>query len=138
KDLSSSSHENSLDSDQNDIIKFSSPGIADVRIYYGLDELEESAQFIIEAQVAAEQVVKQDDIGDGRTETVGYRNVKVNKVYKGNVKVGDVIEVAEPGYFIKPDVYEAYEGYKMMESGGRYILFLRSSMDGEFSGIMLG
>ena len=117
--------------EQSNVIKVVSAGEADTIIYEGIDEVEQSAQIIVEAKIvgqrSTENFVKNGEV----LETYGVTNVKVNKVYKGNVKAGDILTVAEPGYFDANNKYVSFEGYKIMEENGRYLLFMTPSKSGK-------
>jgi len=47
------------------------------------------------------------------------------------VQVGDELTIAEPGYFNDAGKYVSFEGYKVMEKDGKYILFLRTGANNE-------
>lgn len=107
-------------------IQVVSAGEADTIIYEGIDEVEQDADIIVEVVVDGQSQVE-DYVRDGIVlETYGVTNVKVNKVHKGNVNEGDTLTVAEPGYFNEQGNYVSYEGYKLMDNNGRYLLFMRT------------
>lgn len=113
-----------------------SAGEADTIIYENIDELEKDAQIIVEAKIVGQQSTENYVQNGEILETYGVTNVEINKVYKGNVAVGDVITVAEPGYIDKKGNYVSFEGYKLMEDNGRYLLFMTTSKSGKH--VLLG
>lgn len=117
-------------------IKVISAGEADTIIYEGIDDLEQGAQIIVEATIVGEQSTENYVQNGEVLETYGVANVEISKVYKGDVKVGDVIPVAEPGYFDDKGNYVSFEGYKVMEDDGRYLLFMTTSKSGNH--VLLG
>lgn len=112
-------------------ISIVSAGDADMIIYSTLEEVEESAELIVEVELVGKRARKNIFLNSMVIESYGLAKVKVNQVYKGDVQVGDELTVAEPGYFDVSGKYVSFEGYKAMDKEGRYILFLRTGSNNE-------
>jgi|GEM_PF-849638 len=112
-------------------IEIVSAGDADMMIYSTLEQVEQDADLIVAAELVGERATKNMVLNSMVIETYGLAKVKVNHVYKGEVQEGDELTIAEPGYFDGSGKYVSFEGYKLMEKDGRYILFLRTGTNNE-------
>ncbi|KAA8785439.1 hypothetical protein EC604_16475 [Paenibacillus amylolyticus] len=100
---------------------------------YSLSEIESLATVIVEADWEEEtnSIVKLDQKDKYPLETRTFSNIKVKKVYKGEVKEGQELNVVE--YYAKwRDVAGAYvkypnELYQPLKSDKNYLLFLYQS-----------
>lgn len=98
-------------------------------IFNDLESIEDIADSIIEVEFTGER----DTISWGEGE---YQNslseVKINKVYRGELKEGDLIGVYEPAYF-EDDTLHTVEGYNLMSENIRYIIFAKEFKDSNYS-----
>lgn len=56
----------------------------------------------------------------------------MKKVHKGEVSKGEEIGVYEPAY-ISENGFHSIEGYNLMNKKGKYLLYLRTKKDGNYS-----
>ena len=106
--------------------------IADAKVdYYGnLNDVEKETEVIVVGKK-----IKQNSSKIQKNKNNGYvngvytiSNFKIEKVIKGNFKVGDVIDVFESaGIDEKTGKIYHIEGYELMEKDEKYLLFLRHS-----------
>lgn len=96
-----------------------------------LEELEESADLIVIATVDGKG--RQEELEPDSYIFNTFTPVRVDKVLKGDVNQGDIIEIAEHyGYVIRPQQTFIYtmENYLPMEQKSTYLLFLIKSQNG--------
>ncbi len=97
---------------------------------YPLDEIEKLSTLIIEVEYNKHEssVVKLDKKDKFPLETKTFSEVKVKKVYKGDVNEGDLVSIIE--YYAKwNDLFGSYENrpnefYEPLSKGKTYVLFL--------------
>lgn len=100
-----------------------------IYLYESLAELEEKSDTIVAVSVAGKgrNVVEKSTVG-AQDSYYTYTPVKVEKVHKGDVNPGDVIEIIEPvGYQRLPTAlyYICRRGYEPIKQGTTYLLFLQ-------------
>jgi len=97
--------------------------------YKNVDELEQNATLVVRAKFTGNRKVhhwyEDGDIAD----TASKSEIRLNKVLKGDYKTGDILNIYEPGYFAKGDVYASIEGYNLMNEEGEYLLYLKPIKD---------
>ncbi|MED4581904.1 hypothetical protein P9578_03825 [Brevibacillus choshinensis] len=94
--------------------------------------LENAADVIAEVKFSGKRETKVWEFEEGDTYTNSITNVEVKKVHKGEVSKGDEIEVYEPAY-INENGFYSIEGYNLMDKKGKYLLYLRTKKDGNYS-----
>lgn len=99
-----------------------------------LNEVEQLSDTVITGTFL--NTLKQEDIYSGHGSYLyGYTksSVRVDKVYSGNLNVGDVITVLEP-YAIHENVLLHYENFYPSQSDKVYIWFLEKNMEPDMEG----
>lgn len=130
---SSSTDINSTNNETKTIIEIASAGEADMTLFESFSEVENIAPIIVEAQRMGEPAQNSTKGEDGTVlETWTVTEVKINRVYKGDVKASETLKVAEPGYYDDNGTYITYEGYKVMGNDDRYLLALRLGAADEY------
>lgn len=101
-----------------------SEGFGDLLVIYeNLENLEDVSPIIVEAvYTGGTELASFPESGDPEYKTA-LSTVRVEKVYKGDVKEGQELRIGEPG-FVENGAFQTIEGYKNMDENGRYILFL--------------
>lgn len=117
---------NEASEDGEKMIGILSAGEADIVMYSTLEQVEQDADLIVAAELVGERTTENVVANSRVIETYSLAKVKVNHVYKGDVQEGAELAVAEPGYFDRSGNYVSFEGYKLMNKDGKYILFLRT------------
>lgn len=107
-----------------------------IYLYESLSELEEKSDTIVEVSVAGKgrNVVEKSTVG-AQDSYYTYTPVKVEKVHKGDVNPGDVIEIIEPvGYqrLLTGLYYHCRRGYEPIKQATTYLLFLQENPDGDY------
>ncbi|MED4749980.1 hypothetical protein [Brevibacillus choshinensis] len=97
-----------------------------------IEALENAADVIAEVKFSGKRETKVWEFEEGDTYTNSITNVEVKKVHKGEVSKGDEIEVYEPAY-INENGFYSIEGYNLMDKKGKYLLYLRTKKDGNYS-----
>ncbi|MVO99066.1 hypothetical protein [Paenibacillus lutrae] len=105
---------------------------ADHKVFNHLQELESFSDVIIEASVASPGTVEEFFQNGHKIDAANKVQVKVNRSYKGDLKEGNEITVYEPGY-MKDGLYVNIEGYKTMNTSGKYMLFLSKAPTGTYA-----
>jgi len=108
---------------------------ADFKVFENLTELENGADVIVQARFTGDRQIKDFAQNGTVIDSAALSSVKITKVYKGNIQTGSTIPVYEPGFIRNNSVYENTEGYKNMNTNGKYILFLRHNPDNTFVGL---
>lgn len=107
-----------------------------VYLYESLDELEEKSDTIVEVSIAGKgrNVVEKSKVGS-QDSLYTYTPVKVEKVHKGDVNPGDILEVIEPvGYQRLPTglYYICRRDYEPLIQESTYLMFLLENNDGHY------
>lgn len=105
-------------------------------LYDSLDELEEKSDTIVEVSVVGKgrNVVWESSVGASDSYYT-HTPVIVISVYKGDVKLGDTIEVIEPvGYqrVLTGLYFIGREGYEPLNVNSTYLLFLVENNEGHY------
>lgn len=106
-------------------------------IIESLEELEQDSEIIAVVSVAGKgrNVIRNSIEGDSKFYYT-YTPIEIGKVYKGNVRPGDIIETVEPvGYQRLPSglYFMGMEGYVPIQRNSSYLLFLRKSDSGAYT-----
>lgn len=105
--------------------------MADYVICKDISEVEQHSDCIVLAQFTGQREIKNWTEEDGTVvNKSSISTVAVKKVYKGDMKTGDLVTVYEPGYFEGNEYYNI-EGYNLMNNNGKYVLFLRKFVEGD-------
>ncbi|WP_332648756.1 hypothetical protein [Lysinibacillus sp. 54212] len=109
-------------------------GQAKFPLYKDLDELENTADTIVQVKFTGDRKIQNFEQNGIVIDSAAESEVKVKKVYKGNIEKGSTIVIYEPG-FMKGEIYQNVDGYKNMNVKGNYILFLKENPDNTFVGL---
>lgn len=109
-------------------------GQAKFRLYKDLDELENTADAIVQVKFTGNSKIQNFEQNGIVIDSAAESEVKVKKVYKGDIEKGSTIVIYEPG-FMKGEIYQNVDGYKNMNTKGNYVLFLRGNPDNTFVGL---
>ena len=106
--------------------------IADAKLdYYGnLDDVEKETEVIVLGKKIKQNpsTIEKDKVYNGVCGVYTISNFKIEKVFKGNFKPRDVVDVFESaGIDEKTGKIYHIEGYELMEKDEKYLLFLRHS-----------
>ncbi|WP_139490375.1 hypothetical protein [Brevibacillus dissolubilis] len=102
---------------------------ADYVVFNSLEEMEKYAPIVVEAKFNGKRGLKEWKVGES-VQKASETFVEIKKVHKGDVKKGQTLNVYEPA-FTGDGLYQAIEGYNLMDEKGKYVLFLRPDMNGE-------
>lgn len=102
----------------------------DYPAYSTLDEAVGAANLIVEGKSLGKEY-KMLDIGSGESSSMPYTvyDIEVVKVYKGDIKEGDVIEVKILGGKFKDVEYVLASPSPILNDDGEYVLFLSTYED---------
>ncbi|HQD20046.1 MAG: hypothetical protein ACOX21_00810 [Bacillota bacterium] len=108
-----------------------------VMAYDDLNDMEDHAELIVQVSVAGKgrNEVRKDLEGEGRSHYT-YTPLKIDKVYKGDVRQGSTIELVEPvGYERLPEglFFIGYLGYTPIQKKSSYLLFLEKVDSGAYA-----
>ncbi|HHK5537143.1 TPA: hypothetical protein ACQUHH_005730 [Bacillus mobilis] len=103
---------------------------ADYRVYADTNELEHSSPIIVRGEFTGKRRVK--EWKDSETKEVVQKasesEMKIIKIYKGNITSGSTIKIYEPARF-ENNQYYSMEGYNLVQKNKEYVLFLRTSTE---------
>lgn len=105
--------------------------------YADLNALEDDSELIVTVTVAGKgrNEVRKSIEGESKFHFT-YTPMKIDKVYKGDVRQGDAIEIVEPvGYERQPDglYFIGRSGYTPIQTNSSYLLFLTKVDSGAYS-----
>gem|GEM_PF-1436905 len=108
-----------------------------IKQYDDLNALEDSSELIVAVSVAGKgrNEVRKSIEGESKFHFT-YTPVKIDKVYKGDVRQGDTIEIVEPvGYERLPDglYFIGRSDYTPIRTNSSYLLFLTKVDSGAYS-----
>lgn len=103
---------------------------ADYRVYADTNELERSSPIIVRGEFTGKRSIKEwkDSETNEVVQKASESEMKINKIYKGNIIGGATIKIYEPGRFENSQFY-SMEGYNLVQKNKEYVLFLRPSME---------
>lgn len=119
-------------SETNSIEKDVSIRDASYASFTDIKALENAADIIAEVKFSGKRETKVWGYEEGDTYTNTLTSVEVKKVHKGEVSKGEEIGVYEPAYISENGFY-SIEGYNLMNKKGKYLLYLRTKKDGNYS-----
>lgn len=94
--------------------------------YEDIDKIDQFSDDIVTAEVVELGKKIDYDFGDGDIASYTRTKVKIVETHKGELKEGDIIDVAEPSYFDEETKeYYLFDGYNIMQEGTQYLLFLK-------------
>lgn len=103
---------------------------ADYRVYADTNELEHSSPIIVRGEFTGKRSIKEwkDSETNEVVQKASESEMKINKIYKGNITSGATIKIYEPARFENSQFY-SIEGYNVVQKNKEYVLFLRPSTE---------
>ncbi|MCU5375931.1 hypothetical protein OCA08_02055 [Bacillus cereus] len=110
--------------------KVQSNNWADYRVYADTNELEHSSPIIVCGEFTGKRRVKEwkDSETNEVVQKASESEMKINKIYKGNITSGSTIKIYEPARF-ENSQFHSMEGYNLVQKNKEYVLFLRPSTE---------
>lgn len=103
---------------------------ADYRVYADTNELENSSPIIVRGEFTGKRSIKEwkDSETNEVVQKASESEIKINKIYKGNIESDFNIKIYEPARF-ENSQFHSIEGYNLVQKNKDYVLFLRPSTE---------